>query len=178
MGNLFSNLTDEKLMELYQSGEYLAFEVIYQRHHSRVFTYLKKRLSDSDVINDVFQNIFIKFHKTRDSYDSSHPLAKWIYTLSRNELLDYKKKPSVTEVEYVEAHQQAEELPEQASLEIEIEKEKSLTQNEVAAIKLRYYSDEDFTEISKRLNVSTSNARKLISRGLKKLRVKYTGDSK
>lgn len=158
-------------MELYQSGEYLAFEVIYQRHQSKVFTYLTKRISDGDTINDIFQNIFIKFHKSRTNYDSSYPLVKWIYTLCRNELLDHIKKPTVREVEYKEEHQPSED-PEK-SIPFEIEKEKSLSQNEIVAIKMRYYSDEDFDEISKKLSISTSNARKLISRGLKKLRHKY-----
>ena len=62
MVNPFSNLDDYKLMELYMSGENMAFEMIYARHKDRVYSYLSKRLTNKDSIDDIFQCIFIKFH--------------------------------------------------------------------------------------------------------------------
>ena len=61
--------------------------------------------------------------------------------------------------------------------EFDLESEKQLSENEKSALKERYYSDKDFSEIAQILKTSESNTRKIISRGLKKLRVKYKGEN-
>jgi RNA polymerase sigma-70 factor (ECF subfamily) len=169
----YSNIADEKLMELYQNGEYMAFETLFHRHQSKVYAYLHKRVHDKNVIDDLFQNIFIKFHKSKDRYSSKYPVLAWLYTISRSELLDYYKKTKQDFVELSENHMLSESSESETT--ISIGEEKSLTKDEKEAIQLRYLSDHDFEEISNRLNTSPSNVRKIVSRGLQKLRLKYAG---
>ena len=56
----------------------------------------------------------------------------------------------------------------------DIDNEKSLTKKEKEAIKLRYLFDEDFEKISNTLGTTVLNSRKLVSRGLKKLKDKIS----
>ena len=147
MGNPFSHLEDEKLMELYKNGENMAFEVIYLRHKDRVYSYLDKRLSDKNIIEDIFQSIFVKFHNSRHLYSSKHPLLKWIYTICRSELLDSIKKNKVKLVQFTDDQLAVE--PTQITDKIDLDAIKSLSEKEKQALKLRYYSEEDFIEISK-----------------------------
>ncbi|MGK0367720.1 MAG: RNA polymerase sigma factor (sigma-70 family) [Thermoproteota archaeon] len=172
MVNPFSNLTDEKLMELYLSGDFQAFEEIYRRYQGNVYAFLKKRMHNSDNINDVFQNIFIKFHKSKASYKSEFLLIKWLYTICRSEFLDHLKKIKKTLVEISDNDLVYEEKETDI---IDINSEKLLSDTEKKALNLRYYSDQDFSEISKALNTTETNIRKIISRGLKKLKTKYGG---
>lgn len=172
MANPYSHLDDKKLMSLYQDGESKAFEVLYQRHESRVYTYLHRRLKNKEAIDDIFQNIFSKFHKARLRYDSKYEVLQWIYTISRNELLDYLKKKSIVTTPFVEELITIEK--EEVELPFEISEEKKLSQKEKEAISLRYFEDRDYEEISKILETSDSNVRKIISRAIKKLRSKYT----
>jgi RNA polymerase sigma-70 factor (ECF subfamily) len=174
--NPFSNLTDEDLMELYQNGDALAFETIYYRHKDKIYTYLQKRLTNKEQIDDLFQSILVKFHKSRHLYEKKYLLLKWLYTICRSELLDFAKKRKVQLVELNDKHIGI--STEEEDRQIDIDCESTLSEKEKNAIKLRYYSDQDFNEISKVLNTSESNTRKIISRGLKKLRLKYMGDSK
>lgn len=176
MSNPFSHLEDKKLMELYKSGEDMAFEVIYSRHKNRVYSYLSKRLTGSDLIDDTFQGVFTKFHKSRRLYDSKHLLVKWIYTICRSELLDAIKKNKIYSVEFKDKYVIS-DLNEDDDL-IDIESVKTLSKKEKEALKLRYYSDQDFSEISKILNTTEVNSRKLVSRGLKKLKTKFLGETK
>ncbi|MAF77639.1 MAG: hypothetical protein CME60_05705 [Halobacteriovoraceae bacterium] len=177
MGNPFSHLEDEKLMELYKNGENMAFEVIYLRHKDRVYSYLDKRLSDKNVIEDIFQNIFVKFHNSRHLYSSEHPLLKWIYTICRSELLDSVKKSRKIKLVSINEDQLICETKE-IDDKIDLDSVKSLSEKEKLAIKLRYYSEEDFTDISKALKTSEANSRKLVSRGIKKLKAKLIGEAK
>ena len=176
MENPFSHLEDTKLMELYKNGENMAFEVIYLRHKDKVYSYLDKRLADKNLIEDVFQSIFTKFHNSRHLYSSEHALLKWIYTISRSELLDSVKKNKVQLVELKEHHLVAE--PKELHDGINLDSIKTLSAKEKQALKLRYYSEEDFSEISKALDISEANSRKLVSRGMKKLKAKLIGEAK
>ena len=175
MGNPFSHLEDEKLMELYKNGEKMAFEVIYLRHKDRVYSYLDKRLSDKNIIEDIFQSIFVKFHNSRHLYNSKHPLLKWIYTICRSELLDSIKKNKAKFVQL--SGDQLSNEPTELNDKIDLDSIKTLSEKEKQALKLRYYSEEDFIEISKVLNTSEANSRKLVSRGIKKLKVKLLGET-
>ncbi|MFT6631193.1 MAG: RNA polymerase sigma-70 factor (ECF subfamily) [Bacteriovoracaceae bacterium] len=170
------SLTDEQLMVKYQQGDYMAFEALYYRHEKTVFTYLSKRLRDSHAREEVFQNIFLKFHRSRDLYSNKFLFIKWLYTVSRSELYDYCKKKKIITIPLEETLVQTEieqEGPFQELLDLdEIAK---LSKNEKEAIKLRYYSDKDFEEISKALSTSQSNARKLVSRGIKKIKLSLKG---
>lgn len=173
MGNPFSHLDDKKLMELYQADESQAFQILYERHQAKVYTYLYKRLSDTNSINDIFQNIFLKFHKVRYKYDPKYEVLQWIYTITKNEFLDYVKKKKVVTTELEEEYLYSKESDSE-DVEINLENA-SLSANEKKAIDLRYFSDQDFEEISVLLNTSNANVRKIISRGIGKLRVKYLG---
>ena len=138
MENPFSHLEDTKLMELYKNGENMAFEVIYLRHKDRVYSYLDKRLSDKNVIEDIFQNIFVKFHNSRHLYSSEHPLLKWIYTICRSELLDSVKKSRKIKLVSINEDQLICETKE-IDDKIDLDSVKSLSEKEKLAIKLRYY---------------------------------------
>jgi RNA polymerase sigma-70 factor (ECF subfamily) len=160
-------------MELYIQGENQAFEVIYSRYKDRVYSYLNKRLSDKNTVEDIFQSTFVKFHKSRKLYKPEFALIKWIYTICRSELLDSLKKNKVSLVELKEEH--FTDNSSHSDSDFSLDNEKSLSIKEREALKLRYFSDEDFIEISKALETSEANSRKLVSRGLKKLRLKYLG---
>lgn len=158
-------------MELYLNGEDMAFNVIYLRHKNKVFSYLAKRLGDSDSIDDIFQRVFIKFHKSRFNYNSEFPLLKWIYTICRSELLDHLKKKKILTIEFNEEFLPPSE--QEKSNKVDLESIKSLKPKEREALELRFYSDKDYSEISKLLNISESNSRKIVSRALGKLRLVF-----
>ena len=161
-------------MELYQNGEYMAFEILFHRHQSKVYAYLHKRVHDKNVIDDLFQNIFTKFHKSKKQYSPKYPVLAWLYTISRSVMLDYYKKSKQTFVELSE-NMASNEDPSNES-QVNIQQEKMLTDDEKEAITLRYLSDQDFEEISNKLKTTPSNVRKIVSRGLQKLRIKYVGE--
>ena len=67
--------------------------------------------------------------------------------------------------------------PTELNDKIDLDSIKTLSEKEKQALKLRYYSEEDFIEISKALNTSEANSRKLVSRGIKKLKAKLLGET-
>ena len=88
----FDNQTDEQLMKLYQNGEDSAFRVLYERHSSKVYGFLSKRIRDKEKVAEIYQDVFIKLHKSKDLYKSSLPLLPWMFTVTRSVMLDELRK--------------------------------------------------------------------------------------
>lgn len=176
MINPFINMDDKELMLKYQTDENLAFEVLYQRHSDKIYSYLAKRVHDKNEVDDLYQKVFVKFHKSRSLYDKKYDVLAWFYTITKSEFLDFLKKRKIESVSFDEkTHGRSVTKTGQDQFDIDISTEDSLNIKEKEALKLRYINDKDFDEISKLLKTSNSNARKLISRGLIKLKKKYKG---
>lgn len=164
--------TDEQLMVLYQMGHFDAFESLYQRHRSKIYGHLMNKIGDKSVVDELFQEIFIKLHRFKSKYDPNYPFLPWIFTILRNTCTDYFRKmgrasfDSDYDVETVET-------PTPENLEARVEEIPAfhaLPHKQQEAIKLRFNEDLPFEEISKRLKTSPVNARQLVSRGIKQLK--------
>lgn len=154
----------------YQEGEIEAFNVIYQRHQAKVYSYLKQRVFDRQIVEDIFQKVFFKFHRSRHLYNSKYDVPAWIYTITKSVFLDYLKLKRLDTTEFREENFASELIND---LEFDLDSETTLSKNERQALKERYFGDKEFLEIAEILETTESNARKIISRGLKKLKEKY-----
>lgn len=168
--NSLETLEDEKLMLEYQADNYSAFEVLYRRHKSLVYSYIYKRLKNKDQVEEVFQNIFLKFHRSRELYDPKYKFLQWLYTLARSELYDFCKKKRLVTISFDEEVFKVEE-----EFEIEDVDLSTLKEKERLAIELRYFEEQEYEEIAKLLQTSQSNARKIVSRAILKLKTKLLG---
>lgn len=165
-------MNDEQLMMKYQDGDHQAFEVLYLRHESKVYAYLKKRLTDQDSVEEVFQNTFLKVHKSRHHFNPKFLFIQWLYTVARSELLDFCKKKKVVHIEYVDQGKEKEEIDNS----LDLENYKGLSDKERELLSLKFISDNDYEEISSALNISQSNARKIFSRAIKKIKKSLSGE--
>lgn len=172
--NPYINLEDKELMLKYQNGDHMAFDVLYSRHNDKVYSYLNKRLHSHDEIDDLFQKVFVKLHKSKSLYQDKYDVLPWIYTITRSEFLDHIKKKKLDTIEFNEESYATESL--ESENEFDIDAQKNLSEKEKNALKERYYEDKDFSVIAKLLDTSESNTRKIISRAIKKLRKKIEGE--
>lgn len=166
------NQTDEQLMKLYQNGDEEAFKVLYGRHSSKIYGFLKKRLNDNEKVAEVYQEVFIKIHKSKHLYNDSLPALAWIFTISRTVMIDELRRNS--KIQTVDNYD-LEKIPEELEktipqFELASEALEHLPQQQKAAIEMRYINDQTFEQIAERLKVSPTNARQIISRGIKRLK--------
>jgi RNA polymerase sigma-70 factor, ECF subfamily len=173
VANPFSDLTDKELMLKYQAGDNMAFDVLYSRHKDKVYSYLSKRLRDQDQCEDLFQKVFTKFHRSKKLYNSNYQVLPWLYTITKSEFLDFIKKRHHIKTEFVEEQHTFHQNKTEPIFDLNSEDTLSLDERE--AITLRYLNEFDFLEIAKILNKTETNTRKILSRGLQKLKQKYTG---
>ncbi len=163
--------TDEELMALYQEGSAEAFKELYSRHSGKIFGYLKSRTDSLQEATDLFQEVFVKIHKSKHLYNRSLPLLPWIFSVSHSVLIDEKRRSlRVKEIfDY-----DLEQVPAVEPLEIRLTEVTpyigKLPDHQGVAIQMRYVDERTFEEIADRLKTSPLNVRKIVSRGLRNLK--------
>ena len=76
---------------------------IYKQFYSELLGYIKSKVKSSEDAEDILQNVFIKISSNLDNLAEEVKLKNWIYTISRNAIIDYyrinanKKKVAVNE---------------------------------------------------------------------------------
>lgn len=162
--------SDEELMQAYQNGADGAFDLLFKRYSSRVYGFLMNHLKNRAQADDVFQATFLKLHQARKHYDPSFPFAPWLFTVCKSVLTDHTRKMIRTREDANENFVSRAADPKTLGVDRGISLD-SLPLNQRAAIELRYHDELQFEEIAARLETSPQNVRKLVSRGIEKLRI-------
>ena len=161
-------------MSLYQRGDIEAFNCLYDSYKSMVYGYLAKRVNNRTDVDEIFQDVFLRLHRSRSRYKSEFPFKPWLFAVLRNSLIDYfrKKGKEYNDVplDNLETNHSALQYEDKHNIDGLLPKDAGLNKNQRQAIELRYGEDFSFEEIARRLETTSSNARQLVSRALKRLR--------
>lgn len=170
----FKNLSDEELMQLYKGGEYAAFETLYERHSTRVQAFLRRKLHDTALADEVFQDTFMKLHRFRSRYQNGLPFLPWLFTIARNALNDLLRR---------QAHLFAHTLTEasspatpEAAFQLS-ELKLSLSDREWQAMNMRLVENKSFVSIALTLETSVDNVRQIISRAGRRFKSLLRGEA-
>ena len=87
-------ITDQELVRRYLRGEENAFQILINRHKSRVYTYILMMIRDKHKAEDVFQDTFIKVIKTLKAgkYNEEGKFLPWVMRISHNLVIDHFRK--------------------------------------------------------------------------------------
>ncbi len=84
--------SDSELLERYRKGEEAAFREIVSRYKNSLYAFLRRFISQQDVVEDVFQETFLQLYSSRDSFDVDRPLRPWLFTIAANKAKDALRK--------------------------------------------------------------------------------------
>jgi len=82
----------EILMQQAQMGDKRAYTNLLTQSSALVQKFLSKKLSNSDDIQDILQEILISIHKARHTYDASRPFKPWLFAIAGFRLNDFFRK--------------------------------------------------------------------------------------
>ena len=83
---------DSALMLRYCDGDVAAFEVLYRRHNDAVFRYLLRLCRHRDTAEDIFQDVWGKIVKARDSYRPTAKFTTFLYRVAHNCFIDHIRR--------------------------------------------------------------------------------------
>ena len=85
-------MSEEEIIKQLKSGNYSNYDKIVDLYKNRVFGMAYKFTSDYDESQDLAQEIFLKIYRQIKNFRGESKLSTWIYRISVNTCLDWKKK--------------------------------------------------------------------------------------
>jgi len=145
----------------------------WQQHKAQLRQYIATRLDDTDIIDDILQEVYIKASQSLQQLKVRGSMKSWLYRITHNLIMDhYRTRKNFDELNdnlvaeplspIEESHQSLakciipliQELPEQYQLPLKMAELENKSQQEIA----------------NRLGISLSGAKSRVQRGRKKLR--------
>lgn len=83
---------DSALMLRYKDGDISAFETLYRRHNDALYRYLLRRCRQPAVAEDLFQEVWSKIIKARETYRPTAKFTTFLYRVAHNCFIDYLRR--------------------------------------------------------------------------------------
>ncbi len=83
--------TDCELVCAYINGKESALEVLLNRHKTRVYNYINRKVNNPELAEDLFQDVFIKVILTlkEGKYNEEGKFLPWVLRISHNLIIDH-----------------------------------------------------------------------------------------
>ena len=83
---------DSALMLRYCDGDVAAFETLYRRHNDALYRYLLRLCRHRSTAEDVFQEVWSKIVRARDSYRPTAKFTTFLYRVAHNCFIDHVRR--------------------------------------------------------------------------------------
>jgi len=83
---------DAQLMLAYARGEMRSFETLYSRHRAALYRYLVRQARDTEIANDLFQEVWSRVISNRARYEPRAKFRTFLFTLAHNCFIDHCRR--------------------------------------------------------------------------------------
>ena len=87
--------SDDALIMLFQSGEQEVFRFLVERYQEKVRNIIYSIFNDSDLVDDLSQDVFIKVYQALPKFRFESSFYTWIYRIAVNKCRDELRKKKV-----------------------------------------------------------------------------------
>jgi len=96
-----SSLQDEGYVEKALKGDQRAYQKLTEKYRRPLQFHVAKMVKESEQVEDLVQEAFIKAFKSLDSYSTNYAFSTWLYRITTNHTIDYlrKKKLNTTSID-------------------------------------------------------------------------------
>ncbi len=171
---------EEELLQLFISGDHLAFTSIYNKYVNELYAYGIGLGFNPETIKDAIQEIFYKIYFNRDLLKGVINLKYYLFRSLKNKLLDvFRSSVPTHEISESEPDftitvtilDELIDLEEKATLKNRVEKLLDrLTNRQREAVYLRFMQEMSYDEIAELLKMTPQATRKLIFRAMERMR--------
>jgi RNA polymerase sigma-70 factor, ECF subfamily len=157
------------------------FAPLYNKYYKQIFNYIYQRMESKDTAFDVTSTVFLKALSGIESYRfKGVPFSSWLYRIAHNEVMQsfrLQKGKRVINADIGDLRDICEEN-EEVFMEdyIPFLKQviKSLPEEELQIVEMRYFEKRPFKEIADILDITETNAKVRMHRILEKLKKQFT----
>jgi RNA polymerase sigma-70 factor (ECF subfamily) len=173
---------ESKLISLLGEDSEYAFQLLYDRHRKRIYQTALRYLKSPILAQEVVQDVFLKLWFNRKSLKPDQPLEAWLYSLTKNNLINRLKKianewkalkglgfiseRSINNIENNLQESQYNELLQTAIGQLSEQQQKVFT--------LARHEQLTYLEIGKKLQISPLTVKTHMSRALESIKVFFS----
>lgn len=84
--------SDEDLMRRTQLGDKASFEILYERYHASVLSYLYRMLGNLEDVESIGQEVFLRAFRFAPTYRYPQKLSTWLFTITRNLAINQSRR--------------------------------------------------------------------------------------
>ena len=169
---LLSNLSDRELVALYLKGNSKSFEALIQKHKNKIYAFILSKIRNRDLAEDIFQETFIKVINSlqKGKYNEEGKFLPWVMRIANNLVIDHFRKAKkmrtiapTNHFDIFDVLQDGEKNIEDNLVNDQIHKDlrkliEHLPEDQKEVLKMRYYAELSFKEISESTGVSINTA--------------------
>ncbi len=164
---------DQKLIQLFLSGNKIGIEKLIHRHKKKVYTYIFLIVKDPHLAEDIFQDTFIKVIRSlvEGKYKDNGRFLSWVIRIAHNLVIDHFRKEKQLntvsndnyEIDLFNSKQFCEKNIEEIIIKDQIFDDvrtllDELPEDQKKVVVLRHYAGLSFKEIADQTNVSINTA--------------------
>ena len=147
---------------------------IYEEYHRKVLSYIRGKVGDSTLAEDLCADVFLKVYEKIDTFDQTKAsISTWIYTIAHNTVIDQYRRTRPTEEIPEDMANNDDPLAEvcnDEALDALAVALKKLDERERHLIIERYYNNASLKDIASEMNISYSYVKILHNNALKKMK--------
>ena len=169
---LLDNFSDKVLVQNFLNGDNKSFEVLLSRHKGRVFAFIMSKVKNRDITEDIFQDTFIKVINSlkKGKYNEEGKFLPWMMRISHNLVIDHFRKDSKmrkirpnSEFDIFDVIDDGSKNQEEIMIQTQVHSDlkiliEQLPDDQKEVLKMRYFEDLSFKEISSLTNSSINTA--------------------
>jgi RNA polymerase sigma factor (sigma-70 family) len=162
-----------QLMKRVQEGDQEAYRQFLDEIGPVLYNFVRRRVFNPEMVRDVYQEVLLTLHKARHTYESSRPLGPWLFTVTRNSILDALGKNR----KFAEREVPMEILPDTSELERDgtlddqlFKALQSLPESNRRAVELLKLKGMSLEDAAKKMGISVAALKVRAHRGYRQLR--------
>ena len=148
-------------------------EKIWLEYHNKLLGFIKSRVENEAVAEDILQNVFVRIQTRIDTLRRESSMRSWLYQITRNSIIDYYRSHK-SHIELPETIMEPEkDDAETARQEIEacmLPLIKNLPDTYREAVMLSEIEGLTHKQVAKKLGISLSGAKSRVQRGRIKIK--------
>lgn len=173
---------DDRLVELALDGDSRAFELLMEKHESKMYAVALRMCKNREDAQDCLQDAMLRIYKALPSFKGQSSFSTWAYRITMNTCLDDLRRKKVRQAQSldqmlevgwspVDENNSTERHIENSELKRNLSKAiQTLPEEMRAAVVLRDVQGFSYEEIASILSTNVGTVKSRISRGREKLR--------
>jgi RNA polymerase sigma-70 factor (ECF subfamily) len=158
------NSIDSELVKRIREGDVLGFEQFVRRYQKRLWFFVSKILYSTSNVEEVVQDTLFSFYRSIEKVDTTKTISTYVFAIAKHAAIDrIRKEKKTVRLDDIDLAYEDETLYEQLTQKDDVKKVheamKKVTQPQERILRLYFFEELSYEEISRTLKMPMNTVR-------------------